>query len=60
MRQFEQGIGSGVVIAKINKWGKLWPLALDGEHNGNKIAIGSVADDIGDKAEIVQNRSTNN
>ena len=43
-----------------DKWGKLWPLALDGEHNGNKIAIGSVADDIWDQADIVQNRSNTN
>jgi hypothetical protein len=33
---------------------------LDGEHNRNKIAIGLVADDIGDKAEIVKNGSNNN
>jgi hypothetical protein len=43
-----------------DKWGKLLPLALDGEHNGNKIAIGSAADDIEDKAEIVKNGSNNN
>jgi hypothetical protein len=53
MRQFEQWIGSGVVIAEIE-------ITLCGEsydgwlwmemHNGHKKAFGAAADQIGDKA----------
>ena len=30
---------------------------LDGEHNGNKKAIGAASDHIGDKGEIMENGS---